>query len=306
MRRMLTEAMASLAGLRGKELKAAKERIVAALEPDALASFLPEAAPAEIKKVAQLFGRDLLHLPPERVLPAYEATWAAPIPPKTARARQELRQWLAGDLDAPTALACLERHPEDPSLVQIVSRKGSVGQLRRAVALGPQVWEADHVLEAVDGAPEPLGVRTAQALAEFGVAWKPACEAVFPAVYGRETGTWSGTDPRGALAGPTGGGWIVASQAVFPDRAFPLRVFDWDDAPTAVRLTRGGEVVDVDVDGRRRILWPIGYVDEKQLLFCVDIVDPAPEVMVFTLDHDGTGPSVYTEMLSFLYRLRTP
>jgi hypothetical protein len=296
------ERLAELAGLKRAELSAAKTNVVDSLDPASLAEFLAEAAPPEIKKLAKLpFG----HLPAERVQPLYEATHAPAVKArnKAARTVEMFRMLLAPRLDSRLALDALTRHPDDGLLVQQVRGVGTVGELRRAVALTAPAAPIAEALCNIDGAPDDLSVSTAEALARIGCTWKPApAERRFPRVHRSGGGDWSGEDPRNELT-PCGAGWLVANCCVFPTRTFQFKFREWDTAPSTLRLGDGGETIDIDVKDRRRILGPVGCIEETQYYLSVDLADSSPHLQLYSIDHDGTGAAHYMAIGTFAYVL---
>lgn len=303
----ITDLLATLDGLRGNDLKAAKQRVVDQLEPDELAAFVRDAPAASIKKLTDLFLRSFFRIPTERALPLYEATYRHPTPPKSAKAIAMLRTTVVRGVDASTALECVERHPEESMLVDIVRTSGTVAQLRQAAAIGTPSRHVTELLPMLQQTPGELGMPSAEALATLGCTWKPPlAEALYPNTYRRSTrSSWSGVDPDGKLPAPSGGGWLIATRAMCEQRSYRCKLFHWDTEPSAVQWLSGGEVIDVEVQGVRRVLAPIAYAEQSQFYCSVDLADPAPNPGIFRIDHDGSGPSYFTDVAGFCYRLRS-
>lgn len=301
----VSDLLATLDGLRGNELKAAKERVVEGLEADELAEFLVDATPPSIKKLTDLFLRGFFRLPTERAVPLYEATYRQPTPPRSVKAVAMLRTMLVRAVDASTALDCLDRHPEDSVLVDLVRSSGTVAQLRLAAARGKPSAHVIALLPTLEQTPGELGMPSAEALAKLGCTWKPPlAEAVYPETYRRSTrSSWSRVDPDGQLPAPSGGGWLVATRAACARRDYRCKMRSWDTEPSTVQWLSGGEVTDVEVQGVRRVLAPIAYAEEIQFYFAVDLADPAPNPRIYSIDHDGTGPSYFTDLPGFCYTL---
>lgn len=306
-RMKVTDLLATLDGLRGNDLKAAKERVVDQLEADELAAFVRDAPAASLKKLTDLFLRSFFRIPTERAVPLYEATYRHPTPPKSAKAIAMLRTMLVRGVDASTALECVERHPEDSMLVDIVRSSGTVAQLRRAASVGTPGRHVTELLPKLAQTPGELGMPSAEALALLGCTWRPPlAEAVYPNTYRRSTrSSWSREDPDGKLPAPSGGGWLVATRAMCEQRSFLCKLFNWDTEPSPVQWLSGGEVIDVDVQGVRRVLAPIAYAERSQFYFSVDLADPAPNPLIYSVDHDGTGPSYFTDLPGYCYKLRS-
>ena len=283
-------------GLKGKARKEAITAFLAEkLTPEMFSEFLREAPARAIKSLAtHLFITDRPDL--------YRATYAEGV-----RTRTDLGNlmplYIPGKVrpkDPEEMTRLYEEFPGDE--VTCMVDHGTIDHMRRVLAAGGAQHERFPAaeVEALEGWPGELGFTLAKALRAKGVTWreKPAAPSK---IYRVGHDYW--TDEQVAELALEGGAGTVVSGADFTTWLFTGDVSPFGTQTFEVSLG-GGEWVDVEANGDRVVLAPIFHAREAQYDFSVQVDDPAPDPYVWSIDHDGTGPSrTYTRLSSFLRKL---
>lgn len=118
--------------------------------------------------------------------------------------------------------------------------------------------------------------------------------------YNRERGSWSGKDPLGQLEQLPPAIWYFTEQIRWSGSGFKL--WDRDFGPRKLSLSGATENFDQELNGKRRLLHVIGYIEPTQYFACLDLLDTSADPVVWFIDHDGSGAYIHWHGLSFFLR----
>lgn len=322
-------------GLRGDELKQVKRGFARTLTREMCVEYFRLASSSELKNFREKMPESLLDFP-DAGLAIVEATLD-----DSVHTREEIKDtlsWLRQRSDifasAPSALIALcQRFPDVNEIIEesLKCYKMSVGDVRWILEnTRPQLDESWHkkkqknLLQGamaaqakfeeaqawINATPMHLSDRfnrsAYEALIKLGAAWSgEAPQAIFPRVYRSGHGYWT-TDPLHELDAPRGFGWEVLMRLRLPAPHYRTSILSFGGPPRQTDFSFGGgigEAMDTYVDGLRVVLQPIAYEPESQYYLAIDIVGMSEDPMIYSIDHDGTGPRSWIHLSGLMGRL---
>ncbi len=120
--------------------------------------------------------------------------------------------------------------------------------------------------------------------------------------YSRKHGSWRGKDPRGQLEQMPPAVWYFSEQIRWRGTGFHL--YERDFGPQDVTLSGATESMEQEIDGKRRLLYIISYLESSQSFACIDLFDTGTNPPVWSVDHEGDDGFIRWRSLSdFLKRI---
>ena len=204
-------------------------------------------------------------------------------PREIKRWANAMMEWLP-DEEARRFVDRMQDHPLSPFRAWAHQRAEAIG-----VPVRPYPWEG-----------APLAPTVAQELTRLGATRRPEVEE---AGLGHWEGQrrWTDVDPEGqAKELPPALAYWVANVRL--PSGLEWSAPDWP--ARKIHIVPGDHGWDVDMDGRRRLLYPIAH-DDHQFFYCMDVLAPVDNPPIYKIDHDGTSPYLaHFKLSQFLAHVR--